>query len=90
MDPLTVAPHLALDRRRWIPWIPAQPVSDHIVIELLRPQHSREALPHDVLGVGREFLRNDRAIKFAGFVLAQCKSILEFGEAILALEVAVR
>ena len=51
VPPIPVAPILAFGGWGRAARIALQPILDHIVIELLRPQHAGEALAHYVLGV---------------------------------------
>src|SRR5438876_10911075 len=86
MRPLVVPPIQALLWWRGIARITIQPLLDHIVIKLLRPQHSAETLTHDVLSVSRQILRNDGRVKIIGFTLAECKGLVEIGERGIALK----
>ena len=47
-----------------------QPSIDVVVVELFRPQHTGERLPHDVLLVGVHRSRDDRGVELVGFRLA--------------------
>ena len=78
--PIVIASGGALWRRRRIAGIAVQPLFDHVVIELLRPQESGEALAHYVFGVGRESLRNDGGVEFVGFLFAGGEDGIEVGE----------
>ena len=66
-----------------------QPVFDHVVIELLGPQHARKALTHYVLRIRGKVLRNYRAIELVGFSLAESKRLVEVGKRVLAFEIGV-
>ena len=89
MGPFVVAAFAAL--RGWgrIAGVALQPIVDDIVIELLRPQHARKTLTHDVLCIRRKILRNNRAIEFVGFALAESNRRIEAGKGILAFEIGV-
>ena len=57
MRPLMIAAVAALRRRRRIARIAIEPLFHHVVIKLLGPQHSAEALAHYTLSVWRNVLR---------------------------------
>ena len=63
-----------------IPLIAFEPAFQSIVIELFRPEHACEALPHHVLRVLREVLRNYGAVKLVSFTLSNRKYFVEFTE----------
>ncbi len=89
VSPLVIAAFRALRGRGRIARIALQPVLDHVVIELLGPQHAGKALAHDVLRVRRKILRNDRRVELVGFALAESKRLVEAGKGVLAFEVGV-
>src|SRR5579862_4408477 len=77
VSPLMIAPFPSLPGWGRVVWIASQPVSDDVVIELLGPEHSRKTLPHDVLRVCGEILRNDRCVKFIGLTPPQRELFIE-------------
>ena len=77
MSPLAVAAVLALVRRRGLVRIALEPVPDHIVIELLRPEQASERLPHHVACVGGEMARDHRIVEFVRFLAALREDALE-------------
>jgi hypothetical protein len=48
-----------------------EPVADHVVVELLRPEHSRERLAHHVSRVVSEASGDDRRVELVRLALAQ-------------------
>ena len=79
VGPLVVAPVDPLGRRRRRPGIALEPVADHIVIELLRPQHAGERLPHHVAGVRRQVGRNHGRVELVGFANPFGEDVVEAG-----------
>src|SRR4051794_34164317 len=55
-------------RRRRLIRIALQPIGDDVMIELLRPQHPGERLPHYVAAVGRKVLWYHLLIEFVSFM----------------------
>src|SRR6267143_2803226 len=90
MGPFVVASLLALRRRDRAAGITLQPIPNHVVIELLGPEHSSKALAHHVLCVRREILRNDGAIELVCFKSAEREGLVEAVERVLSLKVGVR
>jgi len=66
--------------------ITLQPIPNHVVIELLGPEHSSKALAHHVLCVRREILRNDGAIELVCFKSAEREGLVEAVERVLPLK----
>ncbi len=57
--------------------VAAKPVPDHVVVELLRPEHPRERLALDVSLVLREALRRDRPVELVGLAPARREDLVE-------------
>src|SRR5260370_7708471 len=85
MGPFVVASLLALRRRDRAAGITLQPIPNHVVIELLGPEHSSKALAHHVLCVRREILRNDGAIDLVCFKSAARDGLVEASPRVLSL-----
>src|ERR1700683_422893 len=66
-----------------------QPVSDHVVVELLRPQHAGKGLTHYTLRIRRQFLRNDRGVELVSFTPPSRKCFIEAAESLTLLDVRV-
>src|SRR5260370_33641282 len=77
MRPLTITSAEALGWRRWSRGISLQPVANHVVIELLRPEHAGKRLPHHVAGVLSQIARNYRGVELIGFANAFSKDLFE-------------
>src|ERR671918_3204350 len=73
MPPLVIAAVAALRRRERVGGITLEPLLDHIVIELLRPEHARHRLAHDVLSVGCETRRSDGSVELIGLFSTFCE-----------------
>ncbi len=58
-----IAPLPSLLGCGWVVRVASQPILDDVVIELLRPEHSRKTLAHYVLGICGKIPRNDRCVK---------------------------
>ncbi len=89
MSPLVVATLPALWGWRRIAKIALQPILNYVVIELLGPQHTGEALTHDVLRVRGKVLRYHRCVELVGFAPAESKRLIEAGKGVLAFEIGV-
>ena len=65
--PFGIAPSKALRRGRRLSRVTVEPFLDDVVIELLRPQQTRDGLPRDVARVGRQRRGEQARIKLIGF-----------------------
>ena len=54
-----------------------EPAVDVVVVELLRPQHPGQRLPHHVRGIGAERRRNDAGVERVGFLPARLENGVE-------------
>ena len=79
LDPLVVAALLAFRRRRGIGGVALQPVLDHVVIVLFRPEHAGEALAHDRARVGGEVRGDDGGIEVVGLAHPLREDLVEAG-----------
>ena len=77
MRPILVAAVPALRRRRGTGGVAFEPRAHVVVIKLLVPEHPRQGLPHDSLGIDRQVLRDARGVKFFGFFLALREEAVE-------------
>src|ERR1700722_7511522 len=84
-----IAPLPALLGRARVVRVAAQPILDDVMIELLRPEHSRKTLTHYVLRVCREIPRNDRCVKFIGLASPERECCVEVVKRVRSSEVRV-
>src|SRR6266852_1362186 len=89
MSPVVVAPLPALLGWSRIARVTLQPLLDHVVIELFRPQHAGKALAHYTLCIRRQALRNHGRVELVRFPLAQCERPIEALKRTLSLEVGI-
>src|SRR3954451_23892794 len=77
--PIAVASLLATSWRWRSRRVTVEPVRNYIVVELLRPDQTGEGLPHHVLSVGAQVLRNDLGVELIRLGLAPRKRFVKLG-----------
>src|SRR6516162_3464111 len=76
MGPVMVAALLTLRGRRRLARIAVQPITDDVVVKLLRPQQAPVRLPNDAAFLVTDARGNARGMELVGLAAAFCKDAL--------------
>ena len=68
--PIHGSARFAVPRGNGLAGITIQPLLYHVMVELLRPQHSPKTLPHNIFGIIGQIVRDDGRVEVVGFSLA--------------------
>src|SRR5215472_10695244 len=85
MFPFAITTALSFRRRLGSIRIAVEPLLDHIVIELFRPQHPGERLAHHRASVVREMSGGHCLVELVSFVNSLAEDLFEIRERVLAL-----